>query len=203
MSPWRIASILGMGPQGRIVITSSITGPVTGFAGWSHYGATKAGQLGFMRTACIELAKYGITVKIDWRTPNDEDAQDVLQSAYLSAFRALNRFEGACQLSTWLHRIVVNRAIDWARARSLRPEGEAVDAAAPERPERDDELLRELGRLSPEHRAVIVLRYLLDHTPGEGRPHGKGHHQEARSVLGAHAPGVGRGSRHPSRAAAG
>lgn len=48
--------------QGRIVITSSITGPVTGFPGWSHYAATKAGQLGFMRTACLELAKYGITV---------------------------------------------------------------------------------------------------------------------------------------------
>jgi 3-oxoacyl-[acyl-carrier protein] reductase len=48
--------------QGRVVITSSITGPVTGFPGWSHYGATKAAQLGFMRTACIELAKYGITV---------------------------------------------------------------------------------------------------------------------------------------------
>ena len=48
--------------QGRIVITSSITGPVTGFPGWTHYGATKAGQLGFMRTACIELAKYGIIV---------------------------------------------------------------------------------------------------------------------------------------------
>lgn len=48
--------------QPRIVLTSSITGPVTGFPGWSHYGATKAGQLGFMRTACIELAKYGITV---------------------------------------------------------------------------------------------------------------------------------------------
>ena len=48
--------------QGRIVLTSSITGPVTGFPGWSHYAATKAGQLGFMRTACIELAKYGITV---------------------------------------------------------------------------------------------------------------------------------------------
>jgi 3-oxoacyl-[acyl-carrier protein] reductase len=48
--------------QGRVVITSSITGPVTGYPGWTHYGATKAGQLGFMRTACIELAKYGITV---------------------------------------------------------------------------------------------------------------------------------------------
>jgi len=48
--------------QGRIVITSSITGPVTGFPGWSHYGATKAGQLGFIRTASLELARHGITV---------------------------------------------------------------------------------------------------------------------------------------------
>jgi len=48
--------------QARIVLTSSITGPVTGFPGWAHYGATKSGQLGFMHTACIELAKYGITV---------------------------------------------------------------------------------------------------------------------------------------------
>ncbi|KUJ75551.1 3-ketoacyl-ACP reductase [Thiomicrospira sp. XS5] len=47
---------------GRVVITSSITGPITGFPGWSHYGASKAGQLGFIRTAAIELAKYGITV---------------------------------------------------------------------------------------------------------------------------------------------
>jgi 3-oxoacyl-[acyl-carrier protein] reductase len=48
--------------QGRIVITSSITGPITGYPGWSHYGASKAGQLGFMRTAAIELAPYNITV---------------------------------------------------------------------------------------------------------------------------------------------
>ena len=48
--------------QGRVIITSSITGPVTGYPGWTHYGASKSGQLGFMRTACLELAKYGITV---------------------------------------------------------------------------------------------------------------------------------------------
>ena len=48
--------------RGRIVITSSITGPITGSPGWSHYGASKAGQLGFMRTAAIELAPRGITV---------------------------------------------------------------------------------------------------------------------------------------------
>jgi 3-oxoacyl-[acyl-carrier protein] reductase len=47
---------------GRIILTSSITGPITGHAGWSHYGATKAAQLGFMRTAAIELAPLGITI---------------------------------------------------------------------------------------------------------------------------------------------
>ncbi len=48
--------------RGRIILTSSITGPITGFPGWAHYGASKAGQLGFMRTAAIELAESGITV---------------------------------------------------------------------------------------------------------------------------------------------
>ena len=48
--------------QARVVLTSSITGPITGFPGWTHYGASKAGQLGFMRTACIELANFGITI---------------------------------------------------------------------------------------------------------------------------------------------
>lgn len=48
--------------HGRVVITSSITGPVTGFPGWSHYGASKAAQLGFMRTAAMELAPAGVTV---------------------------------------------------------------------------------------------------------------------------------------------
>lgn len=47
---------------GRIVITASITGPITGYPGWSHYAATKAGQLGFMRSASLEYAKDGITI---------------------------------------------------------------------------------------------------------------------------------------------
>jgi len=48
--------------HGRVVLTSSITGPITGFPGWAHYGASKAGQLGFLRTAAIELAANGITI---------------------------------------------------------------------------------------------------------------------------------------------
>jgi RNA polymerase sigma-70 factor, ECF subfamily len=63
-------------------------------------------------------------------TRNDEDAQDVVQSAYLSAFRALNDFEGACQLSTWLHRIVVNTALMKLRSRRRKPE-ESIDALLP------------------------------------------------------------------------
>ena len=48
--------------HGRVILTSSITGPITGFPGWAHYGASKAGQLGFMRTAAVELARKAITV---------------------------------------------------------------------------------------------------------------------------------------------
>jgi 3-oxoacyl-[acyl-carrier protein] reductase len=48
--------------HGRVVLTSSITGPLTGYPGWSHYGASKAAQLGFLRTAAIELAPKGVTI---------------------------------------------------------------------------------------------------------------------------------------------
>jgi 3-oxoacyl-[acyl-carrier protein] reductase len=48
--------------HGRVIVTSSITGPITAFPGWSHYGATKAAQLGFIRTAAVELAPRGITI---------------------------------------------------------------------------------------------------------------------------------------------
>src|SRR5207245_5177152 len=48
--------------HGRVILTSSITGPITGFPGWTHYGASKAGQPGFLRTAAIVLAPRRITV---------------------------------------------------------------------------------------------------------------------------------------------
>jgi 3-oxoacyl-[acyl-carrier protein] reductase len=54
--------LLARSGRGRVILTSSITGPITGYPGWTHYGASKAGQLGFMRTAAIELAASGITV---------------------------------------------------------------------------------------------------------------------------------------------
>lgn len=48
--------------KGRVVVTSSITGPVTGFPGWAHYGASKSGQLGFLKTAAMELSRYNTTI---------------------------------------------------------------------------------------------------------------------------------------------
>lgn len=48
--------------RGRIVVTSSITGVHTGYPGWSHYAASKAGQLGFVKSAALELAADGITI---------------------------------------------------------------------------------------------------------------------------------------------
>ena len=68
----------------------------------------------------------------------------------------------------WLHRIVVNRAIDWTRARKLRGEVELGDHyAAPPAPELAGGAFGRIADLPPEHRAVVVLRYVLEYTPGE------------------------------------
>lgn len=58
---------------------------------------------------------------------NDEDAKDAVQTAFLSAFRAMPNFNGQSQLSTWLHRIVVNASLMKLRARSRRPEESIED----------------------------------------------------------------------------
>ena len=106
---------------------------------------------------------------------DSQAAEDVAQEAFVSAVRALDRFDRSRPFAPWLSRIVVNRAIDYARTRALRREA-LVDpelVAAPEAPAAEakagdrDELVAALASLSAEHRAVVVLRYLLDHTPGE------------------------------------
>jgi RNA polymerase sigma-70 factor (ECF subfamily) len=97
-------------------------------------------------------------------------AEDIAQEAFVGALRAIDRFDRRRPLAPWLHRIVVNRAIDWARARALRPEtgaGAVGEAAAPD--DRDalgDEVLAAMAGLGPEHRAVGVLRPLFGYTPG-------------------------------------
>lgn len=54
---------------------------------------------------------------------SEEEAHDAVQEAFLSAFRALDRFQGEARLSTWLHRIAVNAALMRLRAKRRRPEG--------------------------------------------------------------------------------
>jgi RNA polymerase sigma-70 factor (ECF subfamily) len=58
---------------------------------------------------------------------NEEDAQDAVQQAFLSAFRALPEFNGQSRLTTWLHRIVTNAALMKLRTRGRRPEDSIED----------------------------------------------------------------------------
>jgi RNA polymerase sigma-70 factor, ECF subfamily len=104
-------------------------------------------------------------------------AEDIAQEAFLAAIRSLERFDRRRPFGPWLNRIVVNRAIDWARARSIRREtaiepDQAAGKAGVEEPQElsavySDDLMIALRSLAPDQRAVVVLRYLLDYTPGE------------------------------------
>jgi RNA polymerase sigma-70 factor (ECF subfamily) len=100
-------------------------------------------------------------------------AEDIAQESFLAAVRALDTFDRRRPFGPWLHRIVVNRSIDWARARSLRREvGDEALAAAEARTEAprqavSGEMTAALATLPPEQRAVIVMRYLLEYSPGE------------------------------------
>jgi 3-oxoacyl-[acyl-carrier protein] reductase len=74
---------------GRIVLTSSITGPVTGQRGFAHYGASKAAMLGFMRSAAVELATSGVTINAvlpgNVQTPGFADTSEEHQRRTLAA----------------------------------------------------------------------------------------------------------------------
>src|SRR5262245_63511079 len=92
-------------------------------------------------------------------------AEDIAQEAFLAAVRNLDRFDRRRPFGPWLHRIVVNRAIDWTRARKLRHEVELGDQVpAPPVPELNGDALARIGELGPEQRAVVVLRYVLEYT---------------------------------------
>jgi RNA polymerase sigma-70 factor (ECF subfamily) len=101
-------------------------------------------------------------------------AEDIAQESFLAAIRGLDRFDRRRPFGPWLHRIVINRAIDWSRRRTLR--GEVAQSTEPTDPSEHEstgqarysaDLESALWELSVEHRAVVVLRYLLDYTPGE------------------------------------
>jgi RNA polymerase sigma-70 factor (ECF subfamily) len=121
--------------------------------------------------AALFRAHWGMAHRAAYLVVHDAAAaEDIAQEAFLAAVRALDRFDRRRPFGPWLHRIVLNRAIDHARARALRREvavAEPADEAAPEPPGRRDELVAALAGLPPDQRAVIVLRHLLEYTPGE------------------------------------
>ena len=111
---------------------------------------------------------------------SDEDATDAVQDAFLSAFRALESFQGDARLSTWLHRIVVNACLMKLRTRRRKPEesiedllpgfledGHQANPAVPWREDADETLGRErarvlvweaIDRLPESHRSILILR---------------------------------------------
>jgi RNA polymerase sigma-70 factor (ECF subfamily) len=112
---------------------------------------------------------------------HEADAQDVVQEAWLQAFRALPRFEGHARLATWLHRIVVNAALMKLRSQRRHPELSLTDVTPPgecENDTPDDEstsaleeiisherrtlIRRVMERLPESHRKVILLRDFED-----------------------------------------
>ena len=119
----------------------------------------------------------------------EEDAQDIVQTAYLNALRSLARFEGHAKLSTWLHRIVVNTALMKLRSQTRKPE-ESIETLLPAfqpdghhveqfsewgRPA--DELLEQqetratvracIRRLPENYRTVLLLRDIEELSTGE------------------------------------
>jgi RNA polymerase sigma-70 factor (ECF subfamily) len=108
-------------------------------------------------------------------TGNAEDARDVAQEAYLRAFRALKRFRGDAQFSTWMYRITANCASTQLSkgAKGRHDELSDDDSVPDERPEADPESMAEAGALRdrltaaladlpPLLRAVVVLRDVYD-----------------------------------------
>jgi RNA polymerase sigma-70 factor (ECF subfamily) len=97
-------------------------------------------------------------------------AEDIAQDAFLAAVDALDRFDRRRPFAPWLHRIVVNRALDWARREALRRRvdgAESVFEPLPPPAEIGGEMIAALRELPADQRAVVVLRHLLEYTPGE------------------------------------
>jgi RNA polymerase sigma-70 factor (ECF subfamily) len=108
-------------------------------------------------------------------TGNEEDARDVVQEAYIRAYKGLRRFRGDAQFSTWLHRITANCAITALGNRTKHRHDELDDDSplTDERPHHDPQLRAEasleqdrvsaaVATLPPRLRAVVVLRDIYD-----------------------------------------
>ena len=95
-------------------------------------------------------------------------AEDIAQEAFLAAVRNLDRFDRRRPFAPWLHRIVVNRAIDWTRARACAPRWSSATTCPRRRARaRRRRAQRDRRASRPSTGRSIVLRYVLEYTPGE------------------------------------
>lgn len=134
----------------------------------------------------ITLHRERIYMHVFQIVRNEEDALDLTQETFIRAWKSLPRFEATAPFSSWLYRIATNAAIDLCRRRQVRPQTEIASGAmkidpasrtTPSKPEAPGASLdrAEIKRrveeafttLSPEHRAVIVLKEIEDLSYGE------------------------------------
>src|SRR5262245_29745570 len=173
--------------EGRRAGSGPLSGTSTGVAaskGWLK-GAVSADDLRLIN-ACLDgdTAAFGVLVRryqdrlfntVYRLVENAEDAQDVVQEAFLHAYQSLDSFKGDSLFFTWLYRIAVNTAISLKRKRrvvlsidgarsgeiSLEPT-DPSDVTRPgfsvEQEEQESRVRRALAQLSPEHRAVLVMK---------------------------------------------
>jgi 3-oxoacyl-[acyl-carrier protein] reductase len=121
---------------GRIVLTSSITGPITGQVGFAHYGASKAAMLGFMRSAAVELATSGVTVNAvmpgNIETPGLGETTDEHQRLMLSSI-PMQRF-GTAEDVGWAVRFLVAAEAGYVTGQTVIVDGGQVLPEAPPLP---------------------------------------------------------------------
>ncbi len=111
-------------------------------------------------------AIYQVAYRI---TGNPHDAEDAAQEAFVKAFRGLRQYRGEATFETWLYRIATNAALDLVRRRPRAPASSLDEAASVvtdslevdvERHEINRRVQGALQTLSPEHRAIVILRDL-------------------------------------------
>ncbi|MDX6621672.1 MAG: 3-oxoacyl-[acyl-carrier protein] reductase [Gaiellales bacterium] len=121
---------------GRIVLTSSITGPVTGHVGYAHYGASKAAMLGLMRSAAVELATSGVTVNAvmpgNIETPGLGETGDEHQRQMLSSI-PMGRF-GTPEDVGWAVRFLASPEAGYVTGQTVIVDGGQVLPEAPPLP---------------------------------------------------------------------
>lgn len=113
---------------------------------------------------CYEQNAARLLAVIHAVVQDPDAAADVMQETFLKAFASVASFRGDSQLSTWLHRLAVNEALQFLRRRKRLPVSmpDGVDRVSPDDPESNDDVeavQAAMAVISPEHRLILLLKY--------------------------------------------